>query len=485
MDFVQLNIRTKKEDITKDGKDLAYLMERAGMQFKIKDVLYKTPFGLLEEGVFHNKIKSLLKKEGFSEYYASGTFNLKSLIDNAHLYASERVTSYKDLPFKMMTKDSIRMQWGNYASIWKHKNQDLLLISILGEDKKDSLKRGEDILNLLNIPFRTEGDAIYFEHSEGPCVYTASENSDLEGMVKTSRSEIPPVTVETPDIKTVEELVEFFSCERTDILKTMLFTSGEEVYAVLTEGDKEVDLRKVSQVLTLEEDCLKALSKEKVLELTGAEVGFAGPVGLKVDKILIDYSVQKNKAYIAGANETDRHIKGITYGRDFSGYFYDLCESEESFRGWLLGGVKVHDEKIRVQNKEGGYSYVPLTSLYLNLDRMNYALLEQCKDDKGFALSKSQAPFSLVVTLIDPRLDGPREKAEEMYEELKLWGVRVLKDFRKDRLGSKFSDYDLLGIPYRILVSKNGTFDVKDREGNLLEAGLQNLVEIRNAEVLE
>uniref|UniRef100_UPI00289A0BA4 His/Gly/Thr/Pro-type tRNA ligase C-terminal domain-containing protein n=1 Tax=Proteiniclasticum sp. TaxID=2053595 RepID=UPI00289A0BA4 len=177
--------------------------------------------------------------------------------------------------------------------------------------------------------------------------------------------------------------------------------------------------------------------------------------------------------------------QGVYYGRDFSGYFYHLTESEESFKGWLLGSVRVHDEKIRVQNKEGGYSYVPLTSLYLNLDRMNYALLEESKDEKGFDLSKAQAPFSLVITLIDPRVDKPREKAEEMYEELKLCGLRVLKDFRKDRLGSKFSDYDLLGIPYRILVSKDGTFDVKDRNGNLLDKGLQNLVEIRNTEVIE
>lgn len=481
MDFVQLNIRTKKEDITKDGKDLAYLMERAGMQFKIKDVLYKTPFGLLEEGVFHNKIKSLLKKEGFSEYYASGIFNLKSLIDNAHLYASERVTSYKDLPFRMLTKENTAVQTGNYASIWKNKYQKILLASVLGEDRAACLQRGREILDQLEVPYRVEGDLFFYEHPEGADVsYGVEETTEVasETMQQYQR-------VETPGVKTVKELQEFFGCDAKDILKTMLLTDGESVYAVVTEGDKEVDLLKVTHILSLEEDRLRPLDKEKVFDISGAEVGFAGPIGLKVDRILVDTSVRKGKAYIAGANITDVHLSGVRYGRDFSGHFFHLAKCTSSFRGFILGGVKVHDEKIRVQNKEGGYHYEPLTSLYLNLDRMNYSLLEESKDEKGFNLSKAQAPFSLVVTLIDPRASEAREKAEEMYEVLKQWGVRVLRDFRKDRLGSKFSDYDLLGIPYRILVGKDGSFDVKDRNGVLLDQGLQNLVEIRNTEVIE
>jgi prolyl-tRNA editing enzyme YbaK/EbsC (Cys-tRNA(Pro) deacylase) len=485
MDFEQMNIRTKKEDSTKDGKDLAYLMERAGMQFRVKDVLYKTPFGLLEESVFQEKIESVLRKQGFSEYYSSGIGNLKGLMDAAHQYASDRVTSYKDLPYRMMTKENAQLQDGYYVSIWKNNHQRVLLASVLGEEKTECLQRGKEVLSLLEIPFRVEGDMFYYEHEEAPRVFVSPEFIEKEYVPRTDIKEIQRRTVETPGVKTVEDLVQFFQCQMTDILKTMLFTDGDKVYAVLTEGNKEVDLKKVGHVLSLKEDILKPLSKEKVLEQTGAEAGFAGPIGLKADKILIDYSVQKGKAYITGANRTDHHIQGVYYGRDFSGYFYHLTESEESFKGWLLGSVRVHDEKIRVQNKEGGYSYEPLTSLYLNLDRMNYALLEESKDEKGFDLSKAQAPFSLVITLIDPRVDKPREKAEEMYEELKLWGLRVLKDFRKDRLGSKFSDYDLLGIPYRILVSKDGTFDVKDRNGNLLDKGLQNLVEIRNTEVIE
>ncbi|SFO13305.1 YbaK/EbsC family protein [Proteiniclasticum ruminis] len=485
MDFEQMNIRTKKEDSTKDGKDLAYLMERAGMQFRVKDVLYKTPFGLMEESVFQEKIESVLRRQGFSEYYSSGTGDLKGLMGAAHQYASDRVTSYKDLPYRMMTKENAQLQDGHYVSIWKNRHQRVLLASVLGEEKTECLQRGKEVLSLLEIPFRVEGDMFYYEHEEAPRVSVSPESLEKEYGPRAHIEEIQRRTVETPGIKTVEDLVQFFQCQMTDVLKTMLLTDGDKVYAVLTEGNKEVDLKKVGHVLSLKEDSLKPLSKERILEQTGAEAGFAGPVGLKADKILIDHSVKKEKAYITGANRTDHHIQGVYYGRDFSGYFYHLTESEESFKGWLLGSVKVHDEKIRVQSKEGGYSYEPLTSLYLNLDRMNYALLEESKDEKGFDLSKAQAPFSLVITLIDPRIDKPREKAEEMYEELKLWGLRVLKDFRKDRLGSKFSDYDLLGIPYRILVAKDGTFDVKDRNGNILEKGLQNLVEIRNNEVIE
>jgi len=149
MDFEQMNIRTKKEDSTKDGKDLAYLMERAGMQFRVKEVLYKTPFGLVEESVFQEKIESVLKREGFAEYYSSGTGNIKGLIDAAHQYASDRVTSYKDLPYRMMTKENVQLQEGHYASIWKNRHQRVLLASVLGEGKTEGMQRGKEVLSLL------------------------------------------------------------------------------------------------------------------------------------------------------------------------------------------------------------------------------------------------------------------------------------------------------------------------------------------------
>lgn len=485
MDIEQLKLRTKKEDVTKDNKDLAYMLERAGMQFRSRDLLYKTPFGLLKENILRDRLKDLLYKEGFGDYSAAGVHSLRGLLEAAHGYVDNQVTSYKDLPFKVMTIETIALQTADYSSLWKNSHQEVLLLSVLGEEKEEAMERAKRVFHALNIPYAIAGDTFYYEHPYGQQTFhwplPSQEDTDSPGKFSGARM----TEVETPNVRSIEELVRFLDCSPGDIIKTMLFTNGNEVFAVLTEGDRDVDLFKVTRILSLEEDALEILSKEKVMEITGAEPGFAGPSGLKVDKILVDTSVRKNKKYAAGANKTDYHVIGIQYGRDFSGSFYDLAKSGSSAKGWVLGEVKEHEERIRVQNKEGVYSYEALTSLYLNLDRLNYALLEECKDDRGFLFKKEQAPFSLVVSLIDPRVEEAAIKAQELYDGLKARGLRVLKDFRKDRLGSKFSDYDLMGIPYRILVAKDGTFDVKDRNGVVLEKGLQNLVEISNPEVIE
>src|SRR5690606_18349580 len=141
---------------------------------------YKTPFGLVEESVFQEKIESVLKREGFAEYYSSGTGNIKKLIDASHQYASDRVTSYKDLPYRMMTKENVQLQEGHYASIWKNRHQRVLLASVLGEGKTEGMQRGKEVLSLLDIPFRVEGDMFYYEHEEGPRVYVSPEFVESE-----------------------------------------------------------------------------------------------------------------------------------------------------------------------------------------------------------------------------------------------------------------------------------------------------------------
>lgn len=327
----------------------------------------------------------------------------------------------------------------------------------------------------------------YYPSATGQDEYSGADPSDNKGRTeaKGERATEELSLVETPGVRTIHDLCAFLEVNPSDILKTMLLTDGRKNYAVILEGHKEIDMARVTRILGLKEDALKVLPSSQVVEVTGAEVGFAGPKNLKVDQILVDEEIRKEKAYIAGANKTDYHLKGVRYGRDFSGDFHSVSRRLNSSKGWLLGEMRRQPEKIRVQAREGGFFYHPLNIGYLNVDRILLAVAEMSMDEIGLDLSDEISCFDAVVALVDPRKEDAIRIGEALYKMLLSAGLRILFDDRKDRMGSKFSEYDLLGIGKRVIVGKDGAFDVKDRYGKVIKADQNKLVEIIMSKVLE
>ena len=486
MRIEELLLRTMKSDKNPNEGRIDYYMQRAGFIKKINERTVYTKAGLLLKSRIEKVIMELLEKRSFTQIGFTGVHSLLELEEAVHSFNDSYVGSYKDIPLKLYVQEQITFRDEHHESSWRGNTQNVMAFSVLGEEV-DVNELMVLIFQKLGIEAVEDHKGYYYPSVTGQDEYggedptgdqdrtDAKDNKDMEELSM----------VETPGIRTIHDLCAFLEVNPSDILKTTLLTDGVKNYAVILEGHKEIDMARVTRILGLKEDALKVLPSTLVEEVTGAEVGFAGPKNLKVDQILVDEEISKKKAYIAGANKTDYHFKGVLYGRDFSGDFHSVTRRLHSSKGWLLGEVRRQPEKIRVQAQEGGFIYHPLTIGYLNVDRILLAVAETSMDEIGLNLSDETSCFDAVVTLVDPRQEDAIRIGEELYKLLLSAGLRVLFDDRKDRMGSKFSEYDLLGIGKRVIVGKDGSFDVKDRSGKIIKTDQNKLVEIIRSKVIE
>lgn len=486
MKIQELQLRTMKPDQTRDHSNIETIMERAGFMRKADGKTCYTTLGLIFRKRIEKAVEECLADEYFSEVAISGSKDLLSYMHAMHEYNRTFSASYKDIPLKFYIKEEIEFRSSYYDSFWKTKFQNVIGFSVLGMEMESVNELMDSILKKLGISCVTDRNGYYYRSPGGQDHFfgEAVENTDNEAKLGT-KTHNDLVTVHTPDVKTIDALCGFLNVSPEQVIKTMLYTDGNHKYAVLVEGHKEVDLEVVSRILGIKEDALRVLDPEQVLELTGAKAGFAGPKDLKVHRMIIDSGIRKDRQYIAGANKTDYHLMGLTYGRHFSGDFHSITKRAGKEEGWLIGEVRSHAEKIRIQSLQGNFNYHSLSVAYLNIDRLLLALAEDSKDDIGFDFPKEISFFQCVVAVVDPRSEKAAEVGEKLYDLLKSEEIQVLYDGRKDRMGSKFYDYDLIGIPLRIIVGKDGAFDVKDRNGAVTEASLNNIVEIIHSKVIE
>lgn len=286
----------------------------------------------------------------------------------------------------------------------------------------------------------------------------------------------------TPNLHTIDELVEALDLKATQLIKTLVYTANEKRVAVLVRGDREVNEIKVKQALGATD--LTLADASEVMKATGARVGFAGPVGLNIP-LLVDQEVARMSGSITGANEDDYHLRHVLPGRDFSldhiGDFRnaadgDLCPNSEGtlslYRGIEIGHIfKLGDKYSSVLGASflnaDGQSRVPVMGCYgIGVSRLMAAIVEQSHDEHGIIWPASVAPYQVHLIPISVKDTAQMELAEELYQQLSGAGVEVLLDDRDERPGVKFKDADLIGIPFRIVVGKGaseGTVEVKKR----------------------
>jgi len=479
----ELLLRTMRSNQSLNEEKIDYYMQRAGFIRKVEGKTAYTTLGMLFKERIEKIIFELLDEYSFSRIEFSGQKDLLEFEAVFHAFNNALVASFKDIPLQLYARDRIAFRNESGATAWKESAQNIIGFSVLGDADGMADRTMMRIFDALGITVVKDHEGYYFPALEGQDEYSEKEGADeaqrvaVESIISSGRVEL----VETPEIRSIEALCAFLEVKPDKILKTMLLTDGREVYAVVLEGHKDVDLSRVSRMIGLREDALKVLHPSKVMEVTGAEVGFTGPKNLKVDKILVDIGVQMDKEYITGANKTNYHFKGIKYGRDFSGNFCSVTRRKSVSKGWLLGERRNQPEKIRAQALNGGFDYHDLSVSYLNVDRILLAAAKLSMDEIGLNLSEDKACFEVAVAIVDPRDENGNMVGEEIYHYLESQGMRVLLDDRRDRMGSKFSDYDLIGIDKRVIVGRDGVYDIKDRFGTVTKVDMNNIVEIIRA----
>jgi prolyl-tRNA synthetase len=270
----------------------------------------------------------------------------------------------------------------------------------------------------------------------------------------------------------VEKLAQFLNIPVWKTTKTLVYQADERVVAVAVRGDCEVNEVKVANFLGCK--VLRLASAQAIKELTGAEVGYAGPIGLPASvRVIADHCAGNRVNFECGANQTNYHNINVNFGRDLPlpefGDF-KLARQEEgcprcSGRLQAARGIEVgHIFKLGAKYSEAmncryldaqGKTHPVIMGCYgIGVSRMAAAWVEQNHDDKGIIWSPAIAPFD--VHLIGLNLEDPAvsAQAERACRQLEQGGLTVLFDDRPARAGEKFSDADLIGIPARLTISK-------------------------------
>ncbi len=301
-------------------------------------------------------------------------------------------------------------------------------------------------------------------------------------------------SVETPDVRTIEEVSTFLNVSPEQIVKTLIFNADGKPCAVLIRGDHEVNEIKVKNYLGAAE--LELADDEMIMKATGAPRGFAGAVGIKT-RVIADYSIMNLVNMVTGANKENYHLKNVNIGRDFQvESFADLRVSQPGDACPRCGGVIKFVRGIEVGHvfKLGTKYSKAMKAVYLDRDgkektmimgcygigigRTVAACIEQNFDSNGIIWPIPLAPFTVIVTPVNIKESDVMKASEDIYRELLACGVESIMDDRDERAGVKFKDADLIGIPLRIVVgSKNlaqGRVELKIRrsgENRLYETG--------------
>lgn len=269
-----------------------------------------------------------------------------------------------------------------------------------------------------------------------------------------------------------EPLSKFLNIPMWKITKTILYDADGKLVAVMVRGDCDVNEVKVANYLKCKS--LKLLAPEKIKELTGAEVGYAGPIGLPEGTIIIaDNYVNNRINFECGANKTNYHNINVNFGRDLpypqfgdfklakGGHGCPKCDGVlEEAKGIEVGhifklGTKYSEAmNCRYLDSEGKSRPVIMGCYGIGVSRIAAACVEQSHDDKGIIWPIQIAPFHVHLIGLNLEDQSVADAAEKAYAKLESEGIETLYDDRQLRAGEKFSDADLLGIPVRITISK-------------------------------
>lgn len=326
------------------------------------------------------------------------------------------------------------------------------------------------------------------------CGYAANMEKAPTNKIEASKGEALKDTekVLTPHARTIDELVGFFNTTKDKFAKTLIYQADDKVIAVMVRGDREVNETKViNHVKAID---LSLAESEVVKKATGAEVGFAGPIGIKVDELLVDYEVLNIENMIIGANETGYHIINVNYERDFTGFVGDFrnivegdscpkCGTPVSInRGIEVGHIFKLGTKYSAAfnanyiDENGEKNPIIMGCYGIGINRTMAAIIEQYHDDNGIIWPLSVAPYHVIIVPVNVKDEKVVKTSYEIYNKLNEMGVETLIDDRNERAGVKFNDADLIGIPMRITVGK------KAKDG-IVEFKLRNETEVKDIKI--
>ena len=282
--------------------------------------------------------------------------------------------------------------------------------------------------------------------------------------------------VATPEKRSIEQVCEFLHVPIEKTIKTLIVKGiTSKLVGLVLRGDHRLSSIKAEKIKEVAKPITLA-DESEIREQMGCGLGSIGPAGAEIP-IYVDRSAASIKNFIAGANEDDYHLKNLNWDRDvkISGIM-DLREVKEGDpspdgkgairlkRGIEVGHIfQLGDKyskslKATVLDEKGENIPMEMGCYGMGVTRLAGAIIEQNNDQSGIIWPKSVAPFELVIIPINTRKSKDvHDKAEDLYKNFLKSGCDVIIDDREDvRPGAKFNEWELIGIPHRIVISEKG-----------------------------
>ena len=330
------------------------------------------------------------------------------------------------------------------------------------------------------------------------CSYAANEEkAEFKKIIKdVSNKPVKKSEVETINIKSIKELSNFFNLDPNNFIKTMIYFSDKKPILVSLAGDIEVNETKLKNLLG---DDVRLASNNEVVDL-GLTPGYISPIGTDYDLILDD-SINLKADYITGSNKANFHLSGIVPEKEFNIKSYsdiakakkgDLsadcnegCKGMNEYKGIEVGHIfklgNTYSTKMGLNfiGKEGKQRSVEMGCYGIGVGRLLAAVIEANSSEKELVLNKNISPFQIYIANLNSDNTEVKEVSGRIYSDLIDSGYDVLFDDRDEGPGVKFNDYELSGVPVRIVISKRS---LENSEAEILERGDKNfrMIKIEN-----
>ena len=310
------------------------------------------------------------------------------------------------------------------------------------------------------------------------------EKAESKPEVENSNEKLLKVEeVSTPNVKTIEDLSQFLNVSKKKIVKALVYKNFTDntLVACFIRGDRELNKIKLANYLGVGEYDLD-FALESDFKNVNSVFGYVGPIGLNM-RIIVDSEVPSIKNQIVGANKVDAHLKNVNYERDYKGEVTDLRLAQEgdldiikgeplkSRRGTEVGQIFKLGTKYSIPmgatyvNDKGQDVPIVMGCYGIGVSRTFQAIVEQFHDEKGITFPEELAPYKVVIIPVKYK-DEMGAISDQIYDELKEKGIDVILDDRNQSFGVKSHDWELIGIPYHIIVGRdaqNGLVEFKTR----------------------
>jgi prolyl-tRNA synthetase len=313
-----------------------------------------------------------------------------------------------------------------------------------------------------------------------------SDSSDYAANIEKAEAVAPTIArpapsaslqrVDTPRVRTVEDVTAYFGITADRVLKTVLVRGKQGLVALCLRGDHEINEVKAAKLAELPGESVLA-SEEEILAAVGTRPGFIGPVGLPDSiPVIVDRSAAVLADFVCGGNANDTHYTGANWERDAritriedirqvlagdpspDGHgTLHLARGIEVGHVFQLGQKYAEVLDATVLDDQGKKQVMWMGCYGIGVSRIVAAAIEQRYDDAGIIWPEAMAPWRVAVCVINPK-NAPEVNAaaESLYQELTARGIETVWDDRGLRPGAMFADMELIGIPHRVVVSERG-----------------------------